>query len=504
MDESTHKTVVPAKAEPNAPQYQNPPPPEVSNPNKAGRMTNQLRFMENVVVKSLWRHQFAWPFLVPVDAVKLKLPDYYKIITSPMDLGTIKRRLKNYYYWSSSECLQDFNTMFTNCYIYNKPTDDIVLMALALEKVFLSKVSQMPQREVDVLPTVSRGMVKRSSHEGDQEESNTSPKQPDSDRSSCSSSALQQSLAAKKKTVKRKTITSQSQGFQRKRSLLMSSRADNSSEGCQGQNTPLKFCSDILTEMLSSKYAAFAWPFYKPVDTELLELHDYHDIIKHPMDLSTVKKKISRGEYQDSQAFATDVRLIFSNCYKYNPPSHEVVSMAKRLQGVFERKFAKVPDELARAVSPNVGCQDRSGSAELQEVKYQGQLSTDACAHGNKEKDSSASLNVVHSSASRHSWKESKDCETDDESLQMTYEEKHLLSLEINRLPSLELGRVVEIIQKREPTMRSSDSEEFEIDFEVLKPSTLRELECYVRACLNKRERYQSTKKQWIPQQQRH
>ncbi|KAM9820206.1 bromodomain-containing protein 3-like [Neosynchiropus ocellatus] len=411
MDESTQK------AEPDAPQYENPPPPEVSNPNKPGRMTNQLRFMENVVVKSLWRHHFAWPFLVPVDAVKLNLPDYYKIITSPMDLGTIRRRLRNNYYWSASECLQDFNIMFTNCYIYNKPTDDIVLMALALEKVFLSKVSQMPQREVDLPPTVSKGKVRSSSQEG--------------------------------------------------------------------QNTPLKCCGDILTELLSSKYAAFAWPFYKPVDTELLELHDYHDIIKHPMDLSTVKNKMSRGEYQDSQAFATDVRLIFSNCYKYNPPSHEVVSMAKRLQGVFERKFAKVPDEpvqmntLAKAVPPDVGCQDRSDSAQLQEVKLaEGQLSTDAGAHGNKR----ASRNV----ASRH------DCETDEESLQMTYEEKHLLSLEINRLPSQELGRVVEIIQEREPTTRSGNPEEFEIDFEVLKPSTLRELEGYVRACLNKRfQKYQ-------------
>lgn len=46
--------------------------------------------------------------------------DYHKIITSPMDLGTIKKRLENNYYWTASECLQDFNTMFTNCYIYNK------------------------------------------------------------------------------------------------------------------------------------------------------------------------------------------------------------------------------------------------------------------------------------------------------------------------------------------------------------------------------------------------
>lgn len=46
--------------------------------------------------------------------------DYYNIIKQPMDMGTIKKRLENNYYRSASECMQDFNTMFTNCYIYNK------------------------------------------------------------------------------------------------------------------------------------------------------------------------------------------------------------------------------------------------------------------------------------------------------------------------------------------------------------------------------------------------
>ncbi|KAL0162925.1 hypothetical protein M9458_042321, partial [Cirrhinus mrigala] len=87
----------------------------------------------------------------------------------------------------------------------------------------------------------------------------------------------------------------------------------------------LKYCEVILKEMLSKKHAAYAWPFYKP-------LHDYHDIIKHPMDLSTVKKKMDSREYQDAQSFAADVRLMFSNCYKYNPPDHEVVAMARKLQ----------------------------------------------------------------------------------------------------------------------------------------------------------------------------
>lgn len=52
----------------------NPPPPETSNPNKPKRMTNQLQYLLKVVLKTLWKHQFSWPFQQPVDAVKLNLP----------------------------------------------------------------------------------------------------------------------------------------------------------------------------------------------------------------------------------------------------------------------------------------------------------------------------------------------------------------------------------------------------------------------------------------------
>uniref|UniRef100_A0A803SP43 Bromo domain-containing protein n=1 Tax=Anolis carolinensis TaxID=28377 RepID=A0A803SP43_ANOCA len=51
----------------------------------------------------------------------------------------------------------------------------------------------------------------------------------------------------------------------------------------------LKYCNGILKELVSKKHAAYAWPFYKPVDASALGLHDYHEIIKYPMDLSTIK-----------------------------------------------------------------------------------------------------------------------------------------------------------------------------------------------------------------------
>ena len=112
-----------------------------------GRHTNKIAIIKSNIIKAMWKHTHAWPFHTPVDTIKLGLPDYFEIIKKPMDMGTIKKRLENNYYWTSDECVADFNQMFTNCYIYNKPGEDIVIMAKSLEKFFISRVKTLPDSE---------------------------------------------------------------------------------------------------------------------------------------------------------------------------------------------------------------------------------------------------------------------------------------------------------------------------------------------------------------------
>ena len=42
-----------------------------------------------------------------------------------MDMGTVKKRLENNYYWCAQECVDDIKLMFNNCYLYNKPGEVI-------------------------------------------------------------------------------------------------------------------------------------------------------------------------------------------------------------------------------------------------------------------------------------------------------------------------------------------------------------------------------------------
>lgn len=107
----------------------------------------------------------------------------------------------------------------------------------------------------------------------------------------------------------------------------------------------LKYCNEILRELFNKRHSAYAWPFYKPVDAGALGLHDYHTIITKPMDLGTVKTKMDSRLYSTAEEFADDVRQIFNNCYIYNPETHDVVAMARKLQEVFENRFKNLPSD---------------------------------------------------------------------------------------------------------------------------------------------------------------
>uniref|UniRef100_A0A8C6T5X2 Bromodomain-containing protein 2 n=1 Tax=Neogobius melanostomus TaxID=47308 RepID=A0A8C6T5X2_9GOBI len=662
---------------PLSPPLHSSPAPAVTDSLCGGRLTNQLQYLHQVLLKFLWKHQFAWPFREPVDACRLNLPDYHTIIKQPMDMGTIKKRLENHYYHEASECIQDFSTMFTNCYIYNKPTDDIVLMAQSLEKIFLQKVAEMPQDEIE-LPAPAprfkpgRGRGRRASASRAQQvpavsQSAYSPSSSDTGDSMLASSPttlLTENLPSanimglpptqpttKKKGVKRKadTTTPSTVGLSvalpvETHMVGLGKGGHRSREGAlhsfshlEALNTPvliqsmlggpgrrvgsgrpikppkkdlpdsiqpqasrkgklstqLRYCSGLLKEMLSKKHAVYAWPFYSPVDATALQLHDYHEIIKVPMDLSSIKRKMDGREYRDAQQFASDVRLMFSNCYKYNPPDHDVVAMARKLQDVFEFSFAKIPDEpQSEPTAPSLSAPPTSSSSsstsssssssesepsteseesesspsedsEEERAQRLAQLQDQVCTQlrvvheqlaalsqgpavkpkkkkekkekrdKKKKKKKGKRGRVERSRAGSEEWKlpskKSKsargpqahrglakksrskgakksspalfsplppppplphyDSEEEEDLVPMTYDEKRQLSLDINKLPGEKLGRVVHIIQSREPALRDTNPEEIEIDFETLKPSTLKELERYVLSCLRKKPR---------------
>lgn len=98
----------------------------------------------------------------------------------------------------------------------------------------------------------------------------------------------------------------------------------------------MKQCENLLNRVMSHQ---FGWVFNTPVDVVKLNIPDYFTVIKHPMDLGTVKSRIASGKYSSPLDFAADVRLTFSNAMTYNPPGNDVHVMAETLSKYFEVRW---------------------------------------------------------------------------------------------------------------------------------------------------------------------
>lgn len=59
------------------------------------------------------------------------------------------------------------------------------------------------------------------------------------------------------------------------------------------------------------------------------EVPDYHDIVKRPMDLKTIKNRIRDGIISNSLEFQRDVYLMFANAMVYNRPGSTLYAMAE-------------------------------------------------------------------------------------------------------------------------------------------------------------------------------
>ncbi|XP_012059289.1 PREDICTED: bromodomain-containing protein 2-like [Atta cephalotes] len=659
-------------------------PPVIPPPDRPGRITNQLQFLQKGVLKPVWKHQFAWPFQQPVDAKRLNLPDYHKIIKKPMDLGTIKKRLENSYYWSGKECIQDFNTMFTNCYVYNKPGEDVVVMAQALEKLFLTKVAQMPKEEVVLDPPVPKGpkgkKAGRVGGPGGVAGGGTGAGRgrPASGAAAVTSSVPNSLTPSATSAGTTGVIPMPPLGTQAPASVPGSTNTTTIAPPSSMGVTPMATHNSLPQQVVPPTTGYHAQPAMDPQTTSAVPpppqvpttptvmppsqpaklkkgvkrkadtttpTANAFDPLYTPMDSKNAKiptrresgrqikkSKMDNRQYKTAHEFASDVRLIFTNCYKYNPPDHDVVSMARKLQDIFEMRYAKVPDEpMGSSMGTMKGSSSGSGSSsggdsssdsedsveertqkllelqqELKAMQEQmRKLVEESGKKKNKKKkpdkpkskpmsNKNSSLVASHTGAMKELMKPSGgipnvsdsvgasiasvamgagdlkmpggiasdlhhqtttvgpnkthtagslghhlptaanakpkgkgrgpgkaattantatkrpkansrstgnkkkntgnqpppisfDSEDEDSAKPMSYDEKRQLSLDINKLPGDKLGRVVHIIQSREPSLRDSNPDEIEIDFETLKPSTLRELESYVASCLRKK-----------------
>ncbi|RWW45960.1 hypothetical protein BHE74_00048156, partial [Ensete ventricosum] len=108
----------------------------------------------------------------------------------------------------------------------------------------------------------------------------------------------------------------------------------------------MKQCETLLKRLMNHQYG---WVFNTPVDPVKLNIPDYFQVIKYPMDFGTIKTRIQLGRYSNPWDFVSDVRLTFTNAKTYNPPKNDAHIMADAMSKFFETRWKPIEKKMVAA-----------------------------------------------------------------------------------------------------------------------------------------------------------
>uniref|UniRef100_A0A914I5F8 histone acetyltransferase n=1 Tax=Globodera rostochiensis TaxID=31243 RepID=A0A914I5F8_GLORO len=83
-------------------------------------------------------------------------------------------------------------------------------------------------------------------------------------------------------------------------------------------------------------------PFRFPVDPKELNIPDYFDIVKHPMDLQTIRANLDQGKYKNPLEFCDHMWLMFENAWLYNRKNTKIHKWCTQLSELFVEEINPV------------------------------------------------------------------------------------------------------------------------------------------------------------------
>lgn len=149
----------------------------------------------------------------------------------------------------------------------------------------------------------------------------------------------------------------------------------------------LKYCDKILKDLNRKQHYNIAHPFYEPVGTYnrlrvytdyssvpidfvALDLPTYPKVVKKPMDLSTMRKKLDGGEYSTANKFHDDFKLMIRNCFAFNPAGNPVNTAGKQLDALFDEKWKSLPSIRTREASDDEEEEEEADSEDEHARKF--------------------------------------------------------------------------------------------------------------------------------------
>ncbi|KAJ8579640.1 Bromodomain-containing protein [Rhizopogon salebrosus TDB-379] len=248
----------------------------------------QLKYCAKIL-SDLWRQQHwdvAHLFYEPIDAVKLDIPAYYKVIKKPMDMLTMQKKLDAGEYPNATKSFEDFKLMIWNCFIFNPSGTPVNQAGIDLQQLFDEKWKHLPPLQDANPPTPPKDLPYAN---------------------------------VPKKMCKAKVPKH------------------------NGTAEQLKYCAKILSDLRQQQHWNVAHPFYEPIDAVKLDIPTYYKVIKKPMDMLTMWKKLNAGEYPNTTKFFKDFKLMIQNCFIFDPSGMHVNQAGIDLQQLFDEKWKHLP-----------------------------------------------------------------------------------------------------------------------------------------------------------------
>ncbi|EFR03899.1 bromodomain containing protein [Nannizzia gypsea CBS 118893] len=472
----------------------------------------QLKFFTRTF-QNLKRLSDAQMFKFPVDIVKLNIPTYFDFVKQPMDLQTMEGKLKSETYRTPQDIIDDFKLMVNNSKVFNGPAHVVSLAGDRLYENFQRQVKKMPGHdEPDITPAEKKSKkvaTMPTKTQPPRRETRPPPPTPPPAPVAAAPAPPRASNAGSP------TFALGPEGLPliRRDSTTVDGRPKRSIHPPKNRDLPfsmkpkkkkfqqeLKFCQEVLDELHHKKYYAVASFFYDPVDPVALNIPTYHNVIKKPMDLGTMKSKLATGQYENAKEFEADMRQIFKNCYKFNIVGDPVYTAGKQTEEIFDRKWSQKARWL-EAHEPasghqSAGTSDDSSEDEENESddeqekltmlqKQIAEMSKQVEAITKKKKTPPASKKPSKSKAKKEGKRGAagtagkKDKKSggskakSEKGRWVTYQEKTMISNGISSLPEHKVQEAFTIIQKNVPSLQGMDGSEIELDIDELPNNVL-------------------------------
>lgn len=258
-------------------------------------------------------------FAQPVDAVKLGLSDYHSVITSPMDLGTVAAKQGRGEYESIGAMAADIVRTFDNAILYNNAPGDLVNKeAVRLKQYFLKLYGEIEKDEVKTIGTST-------------------------------AAAAGVSVAA--------AVGPAAAGGGGGGSSSHKKKGAGKSEWAPPRipiddQTRPKFLA-VVKELTAQPSAEL---FVDPVPKENTA---YYELIKRPMDLTTLKLQLFAKQFKSSEEIDAAIELIYANAVQFNAGADKDAMSIRRDAAVLRSSWRKK----ARALADKIQAGGTGGGA---------------------------------------------------------------------------------------------------------------------------------------------